>query len=174
MAEQEQTKCEKPCPQCPWRISNQGKRHWGGFYTRANLTRLWGQIRKGGGVQSCHLTDPQHPDHIKAGASELATPKECPGSVILVLREMSFMCTLGHEPGEADELALARYFKARGRAGLNKMGFAYWILSRVKMGGIPFLGGPKLPKVDVEDPEIGLPEYLRGGLPNAAAKETPQ
>ena len=77
----------KLCPGCPWRRRNHGKPTPGGFYRKDNLRRLWNQIRKGQGIQSCHLTDPGHPDHVAAGAAPTAQPRECAGSIALVHRE---------------------------------------------------------------------------------------
>ena len=74
----------KMCPRCPWRIANHGKRTPGGFYTKKNLQRLWSQVRRGLKPQSCHMTDPSHPDHVAAGAPLSAQVHECPGSVALV------------------------------------------------------------------------------------------
>ncbi len=113
-----------PCPQCPWRTSNQGKKHFGGFYRKANLTRLWNQIRRGnGGGQTCHMTDPSHPDHIKAGCPEDAQMRECPGSIILVMRELSAMASMGAAPGERhiDDQAVTTYLRTR-KGGLTKTG----------------------------------------------------
>ncbi|MCI0526393.1 MAG: hypothetical protein L0Y56_02925 [Nitrospira sp.] len=146
-----------PCEQCPWRLTNHGKKHKFGFYTKANLRRLWKQIRGGGGVQSCHLTDPSHPDHIAVGAKEGAQAQECPGSVIVVLKEVKKMAVAGVVTGDGTK----RYLKTRKR-GLTKAGILYWVVSRIQLGGTPFLGGPKMPDV-LDDPEIGLPEYLREG-----------
>jgi hypothetical protein len=149
-----------PCPQCPWRTANHGKRHFGGFYSKANLTRLWNQVRGGGAPQSCHLTDPSHADHIKAGCSQDAQARECPGSVILILRELRSMANAGDEPNIIDVQAIDAYLKRR-RKGLKKTGILYWLVSRYHMGGVPVLGGPKLPEVDEADPEIDLPDYLK-------------
>jgi hypothetical protein len=148
----------KPCAQCPWRLSNHGKRHFGSFYTKANLNRLWNQVRGGGRAQSCHLTDPQHPDHIAAGAKPDAKPRECPGSVILVVREMRKLEKFGG--GEITKEAMIAYAKAR-KKGLTKNGMLYWLIQRVQFGHVPMLGGPPLPSVDEKDMEIGLPEELR-------------
>lgn len=145
------------CAQCPWRKSNHGKKHRFGFYTKANLRRLWNQIRQGGGVQSCHLTDPSHPDHVAVGTKLDAKAQECPGSVIVVLREVGKMAT----DGVVDDVGLDRYRKNRKR-GLTKTGILYWVVSRMQMGGVPFIGGPKLPTVH-DDPEIGLPAELEAG-----------
>jgi hypothetical protein len=149
-----------PCPQCPWRKANQGKRHFGSFYSKANLTRLWNQIRRGGGQQTCHLTDPSHPDHVRAGAPESAEVRECPGSVILILREIRRISDCGDNPNHVDNKAIDGYLKAR-RKGLTKTGILYWVVSRYQLGGVPMFGGPKLPEVEERNPEIDLPDYLK-------------
>lgn len=148
-----------PCEQCPWRLNNQGKRHKHSFYTKKNLQRLWNQIRKGGGKQSCHLTDPSHPDHIAVGAKLGANTQECPGSVIIVMRELNRM---GDEKGHINDRTLIRYFKERKQRGITKQGVRYWVLSRFAAGDTPFIGEGKLPDVR-DDSEIGLPEELREG-----------
>lgn len=147
---------KRPCEQCPWRLENQGKRHFGSFYSKKNLTRLWNQVRRGEGIQSCHMTDPSHPDHIRAGTKATAEPRECPGSVIVVRREIEQMANAAHEVTHAGVTA---YLKNRKR-GLTKQGVLFWVISRLQMGGVPFIGGPKLPDVD-NDPAVGLPESLR-------------
>lgn len=77
----------KPCKACPWRISNQGKRHPGGWYTKKNLARLWAGMRRGERM-SCHPTDQTNPlppgfdpvpEHIEV--------HECGGALILKQRE---------------------------------------------------------------------------------------
>lgn len=139
-----------PCEQCPWRLSNHGKRNFGSFYTKANLKRLWNQIRGGGKPQSCHLTDPSHADHITAGAKPGNTPHECPGSVILINREFRLM-------PNADNVvtpeSIDHYLKTR-RDGLTRQGIVYWLISRYQMGGVPFIGGPKIPEVNDDEPGI--------------------
>lgn len=149
----------RACDQCPWRRENQGKKHRFGFYSKTNLKRLWGQIRKGGGVQSCHLTDPSHPDHIAVGAKEGAAARECPGSVIVVLREVGKMADAnGVVTGEA----LPVYFKRRKKYGLTRAGVLYWCVSRMQLGGVPFIGGPKMIEVE-DDLSVGLPEVFEEG-----------
>lgn len=146
----------KPCAQCPWRRSNQGKKHFGGFYTRANLSRLWNQVRKGGRQQSCHLTDPSHPDHVQAGAREDGKASECPGSIILIRRELAAMA--GPDNVIAPE-SVDRYKRTRKRGIDPRSGITYWIVARIAFAGKPFLGGPPIP--DLEDDEaIGLPDDL--------------
>lgn len=146
----------KPCAQCPWRLKNQGKRHFGGFYTKANLRRLWNQVRGGGAQQSCHLTDPQHPDHIASGAKPDSIAAECPGSIIVISRELKKIESLGD--GVISVPAISKYHSTRKR-GITKKGILYWGVQRIQYAGVPFIGGPKLPEV-VDDPEIGLPDEL--------------
>ena len=146
---------KQPCEQCPWRTSKQGKRSSGGFYTKRNLHRLWGQIRRGGAMQSCHLTDPSHPDHLAAGAPANAHPQECLGAVVIVRREIERMA---HD-GAIDDETIRGYLNAY-RHGLTKEGILYWVLQRLQFGGTPFGRGATLPKVDASDPAIGLPEWL--------------
>lgn len=149
---------EKPCSQCPWRKSNQGKRTPWGFFTAKNLRRLWNQIRSGGRPQSCHLTDPSNLDHVAAGAPANAKPKECPGSVILVLREVQRVVDIAAgEPIEPEHID--QYLKERPK-GLKKKGLLYWMIARIQMGKMPFMSEGELPEVDVADVEIGLPAIL--------------
>lgn len=145
-----------PCDQCPWRTANHGKRTPWGFYTKSNLTRLWNQIRSGINPQGCHPTDPGHPDHVAAGAKPGSTPRECAGSVILIMREMRRMADAD---GVLKDEGIKSYLKCR-RKGITKSGVLYWVISRFHLGGVPFVGGRKLPDVNVDDPTVGLPAYL--------------
>lgn len=147
----------KACAQCPWRKSNQGKKHKFGFYTKANLRRLWNQIRGGGGQQSCHLTDPSHPDHVSVGAKATATAQECPGSIVLISRELKQMAD---DKGVITVEGMTRYRKER-KKGLTKSGLAYWIVSRIQFGGTVF-GGPKFPDIP-DDTDVDLPAELETG-----------
>lgn len=83
----------EPCRACPWLISNHGKRHPDGWYTKTNLRRLWAGLRRGEKM-SCHPTDPSNPVTARAQekgykvAPDGAQTKRCVGSVVLVQREM--------------------------------------------------------------------------------------
>jgi hypothetical protein len=55
---------------------------------------------------------------------------------------------------------IEEYRRSRKR-GLTQAGLAYWLLARIQLGGVPLIGGPKLPDVE-EDDAVGLPVYLRG------------
>lgn len=148
----------RPCDQCPWRLSNQGKKHKFGFYTKTNLKRLWNQIRGGGKAQSCHMTDPSHPDHVAVGAKPDAKAKECPGSVILIRRELEF---LGGSECYVTEERLKSYQADKSKRRLTKSGLRYWLLERASVfTGTP-MGGVPLPNVDPTDSEIGLPDWIK-------------
>ena len=117
-----------PCDACPWRVANHGKRHKHGFYTKRNLQRLWNQIRRGGGVQSCHPTDPGHPDH---GAKPDSKAQECGGSVILVTRELRRLAMLSGDPNHIDGKYIPAYLAlSRVNKGLTTTGLMYYLLSR--------------------------------------------
>ena len=147
-----------PCSACPWRITNHGKKNEWGFYTKANVRRLWNQIRgadRSGEChpQSCHPTDPGHPDHIAAGAKPGSVPKECPGSVILVYRELEKLKAIAD--GKTIQPEHVDVYLKRHKDGLTKRGLLYWMMERMVYGGVPFIGGPKLPAVDVNEEGIG-------------------
>jgi hypothetical protein len=148
---------EHPCDLCPWRKANQGKRTPWGFYAKKNLRRLWNQIRSGLGVQTCHPTDPSHPDHIAAGAKPGATLRECSGSVILVIRELLAI------KGDAEIIGpeeIDAYWERRCR-GLTRTGILEWLVQRASMAGVPYIGGRQIPKVDIDDAAVDLPEFLK-------------
>lgn len=77
-----------PCSACPWRTANQGTRHPHGWYTKANLRRLWSGLRRGERM-TCHPTDPDNlvPEGGRAVPEHVAT-RECTGALILVQREL--------------------------------------------------------------------------------------
>ena len=135
---------ETPCAQCPWRVANHGKRHRRGFYRKDNLRRLWNQIRNGGQAQSCHLTDPSHPDHIENGCKPDSKPKECMGSVILVARELEVLKSFCSTPdkNDVDDVAITRYLNITVfRRGLRKNGLCYFLFQRISLSA-PALPNP--------------------------------
>lgn len=148
----------KPCDQCPWRRSNHGRRSPGGFYTKKNLRRLWNELRRGGHPQSCHLTDPNHPDHVAAGAPKNAKPQECPGSVVLIVRELLRLAKGGTLVGKQH---IDNYLLDRPQ-GLTRTGLAYWLIQRASPLAGTLLGGRPLPEIEAEDAAVGLPAHLGG------------
>lgn len=148
------------CPQCPWLISNHGRRSKGGFYRKDNLRRLWNQVRRGGRQQSCHLTDPSHPDHVAAGADPGAQPRECTGSLVLVTREIEKMRHMAMAANDGDEEIIPDIVESYLREnpkGLSKLGVQYWLIHRILLSGVPMIGGPPIPAIKqslVQDAEL--------------------
>ena len=58
--------------------------------------------------------------------------------------------------------ALPVYFKRRKKYGLTRAGVLYWCVSRMQLGGVPFIGGPKMIEVE-DDLSVGLPEVFEEG-----------
>lgn len=132
----------KPCPDCPWRKSNQGKPHPHGWYSRRNLRRLWAGLRSGKAPgMTCHPTDPDNlvPEGHR-GAPEGSRPKECAGALLLVQRELRKL-----------EKTPERYLK-ENRDGLTRSGVAFWALERCVLANTPF-GGTSLRAIG-EDPDV--------------------
>ena len=151
-----------PCDQCPWRKSNQGTRHKFGFYRKDNLTRLWNALRRGGAGQSCHPTDPRHPDHVACGAKPGSKPQECIGAVILIMRELEQIDEIRKKAGDKviEPKHIDQYLATR-KKGLTRKGLHYWMIARVMLGHVPFGEGP-LPEADHKDKRIALPVHLEG------------
>ena len=148
---------KSPCAHCPWRKSNQGKRHAGGWYTLKNLRRLWAGLRSGEAPgMTCHPTDPNNPlpEGFKEVSKETET-KECAGALLLVIRELKLIEKISKEDNSLD-----RYFRERKR-GLTKNGAAFWIMSRIQAAGTP-LGGPPIPNLE-EDPDIQYNPLAQNG-----------
>lgn len=83
------------CAACPWLTANQGRRTKGGWYTKANLRRLWTGLRTGEAPgMTCHPTDPQHPapdgrpDAVPPDGSDF---HECHGAAVLMQREIGIL-----------------------------------------------------------------------------------
>ena len=69
--------------------------------------------------------------------------------------------------------AVKDYLVRRRRKGLTKSGILYWLMQRIQLGGVPFIGGSKLPEVE-EDDGVGLPTYLRDEERNESVSREPQ
>lgn len=129
------------CKQCPWRLSNQGTRHPDGWYTKANLRRLWSKLRRGDSM-TCHPTDPANP--IPEGARpvpEGTTTRECTGALVLQQRE--FMVVQAHLTADPPG-GLGNYRRERP-SGLTKIG-AVAVMEEAVFGG---------PRPNLGDPDIG-------------------
>ena len=142
------------CPNCPWLKANHGRRSPGGFYTKRNLRRLWNEVRSGKGMQSCHMTDPVHPDHVAAGTPLTAQPHECPGSVALAVRELLKLKAVRDRV--ESEQAVEVYLR-ENPGGLKRQGIFFWLMQRVSLVGVPVIGRDPLPWIDpqlVDDEEL--------------------
>lgn len=137
-----------PCADCPWRTSNQGKRHPGGWYTKTNLQRLWAGLRRGERM-TCHPTDPDNP--VPEGWRQAPLGRataECTGALILQQREMQRASDIVEAGGD-----LADYCRAHPR-GLTRMGCVK-LISELAFGGAPFIGGLEMSKPNLNHPEVG-------------------
>lgn len=132
----------KPCSRCPWRTDNHGKRTPDGWYTQANLRRLWSGLRRGERM-SCHPTDPENPVSVAMQATGVrpapagTATHECTGAVILVQREYMRFQAIAEESG-ANAL---RHYRATHPRGLTKQGLAA-VVQRLIFGGSPLDGTP--------------------------------
>lgn len=155
------------CKACPWRLANQGKRHPDGWYTKANLRRLWAGLRRGEDM-SCHPTDPANPVSDQAReqgyreAPAHSDVRECVGSVLLRQREMVLL-----DRNYDNDMAS---YRSRRPRGLTKEGIAAVAL-RAALGGT-ILGGARMPRPDLNDTEIGYGP-LGEWLPQQAAEHDP-
>ena len=153
-----------PCKACPWRLANQGTRHPDGWYTKANLRRLWGGLRRGE-MMSCHPTDARLEVSDKAQAAGYTTApehsqtKECVGAHVLTQRE--FMRFQDDASGD-----FRAYWRLNPR-GLTRNGLAA-LMARALFGGTVAGDGPRLPKPNLNDPETGF-EWVGDGKPRDPA-----
>lgn len=142
--------CPTPCSACPWRTENHGKPHPDGWFTARNRERLWTQMKTGERM-SCHPTDPDNPLPPGAPPVKATETHECAGVLILFQREAVKIQSF---PAPH---AFRLYRKAHPR-GLTKAGVAV-LISRTVFGGVPMVGGPKMPLLDlmqaVSHPPLG-------------------
>lgn len=149
----------KPCAVCPWRTANQGQPHPGGWYTRANLRRLWSKLRRGD-MMTCHATDPTNPvpDGYRAVPAGTTT-RECTGALIVQQREV--MRLQAHlEAGGT----IGSYRRA-SPMGLTKAG----AIEIVGNALITYPGQTQRIKPDLNTPGVGHPD-LTWDYPTEAAR----
>lgn len=132
----------EPCPDCPWRVSNRGRRSKHkvegekyGWFTQRNRDRLWAGMRRGEAM-TCHPTDPRHP-----GSPEDAKTKECAGALILQQRELVVLDRL-MKAGDDSSQTLRRYKKLRP-GGLTRDGLAI-LAWNAQFGAVPLMGGREM------------------------------
>jgi hypothetical protein len=66
-------------------------------------------------------------------------------------------------PGTVVEPEAAEAYLKTRKKGLTRTGLLYWIVNRIQLAGLPFVGGPPLPAVDEKEPGLGLPAGLGEG-----------
>jgi hypothetical protein len=134
-------------------MSNQGRPHRDGWFTKKNLRRLWNALRRGEAPgMTCH------PTHPREGFDFLdADPKthECAGLLLIVQRELHMVQTLQRKLG--DKVAFETYLTQR-RQGLTRTGLLWWAVSRCALAGT-IMGGPPMDVIE-EDADVGYPGVL--------------
>lgn len=141
----------KACSDCPWRLSNQGRPHPGGWYTKANLRRLWSGLRHGVAM-TCHPTDPDNP--MPPGLNPPAPGSrtvECAGALVLQQREIMIFQDICNAEPKGNSL---RTYKQQRPGGMSRMGLIE-IVERFMFGGVELIGGAKMTKPDLNDREVG-------------------
>lgn len=141
------------CDACPWRVSNQGRRTSGGWYTKKNLRRLWAGLRGGDAPgMTCHPTDPDNPPADDGSqAPEGTETKECFGALLLVAREIHVLNDCAGAPDPVKE------YRRRRPKGFTKRGILAWV-QRVMFGGALGEAG-RLPTAVDDDPDIQHPDF---------------
>lgn len=146
--------CAQPCSACPWRTENQGTPHPHGFYSKANLRRLWNGLKRGERM-TCHPTDPAMAEFEGyEKTAERERTHECAGAQTLIQRELAYFgqaakdVDAGRAPGPAFNL----YKMRRGRAAMTRAGLAEHV-SAALFGGTPF--ALEVRKVNIADDRVG-------------------
>jgi hypothetical protein len=154
------TAAPRPCAQCPWRTRNQTCRDRHGFYSLENLRRLWDGLRDGERM-ACHPTDPEMAEF--AGYEKTATrerTRECAGALVLIQRELHRVQAATRTSRRGG--ALARYAKAVGERAMTREGIAAHAFALLA-GRTPLCGGVEVRQVDLNEPDITMPDLPAWG-----------
>ncbi len=106
------------CRDCPWAVSNHGRRQRGGYYSQANLRTLWRDLRRGGARMLCLRTEFQ-----SAPLTDTAHPYECAGSLALIIRELNSLADLKRNDIGRGHI---RQYLSQNPTGLSKGGIYFW------------------------------------------------
>lgn len=145
----------RACSHCPWRIGNQGKRTTDGFYSKANLQRLWNGMKQGEQM-SCHPTDPRMNEFESAPrVRDDATTHVCAGATILLQREYMRFQELMQADGE---MGYRRYRGLGGPRLTRDALFQVAMRASVRVSNliISASGKPDLEDLDVQYPPLGI------------------
>lgn len=115
------------CETCPWLTKNHGRKHHAGWYTKANLKRLWNGLRSGDcpGVV-CHSTDPAR---VLYGGVTPVSPgtekRQCAGALLVIFKHMN-------------EISKSKpwVYKANHPLPMKRSGIAHWV-QRYLFGNLP-------------------------------------
>jgi hypothetical protein len=78
------------CESCPFLKRNHRQRHDAGWYTVANLRRLWNGLRTSNAPgMVCHSTDPESKFYGGKGDVKPGKKSECAGVLLLILQNMN-------------------------------------------------------------------------------------
>lgn len=155
---------KSPCVGCPWLIKNHGRRTADGWYTKANLLRLWGGIRTGEAPgMTCHPTDPDNPVSEAGSAQGLksapegAVTRECAGSIIIQQRELDL-----YQRADGD---FSAYRKGRSRAMTREALFHFGMRMVVRWPGeIPVRSDHNMAE------PVGVPNILPWSAPDSRTR----
>lgn len=143
----------KVCADCPWRISNQGKKpDPGKWYTPANLKRLWNGLKRGADM-SCHPTDTRMNYYPWRPVPEGAAAHECAGALTLKQREYQKFQAVCFANPDAKGLLSFKEYHQHNPNGMTLNGLRQ-VMEKFIFGGTP-LGGVKMTRLDLGDAEIG-------------------
>ena len=143
------------CAACPWRVSNKGKpspvvdNQAYGWYTQANLRRLWQGVKRGE-IMTCHPTDHTMRQANGKFIDQDVQTRECTGSVILQQREMQTLQDVSHH---------IKVYRQTRRFGLTRIGIETIITrllyARVPLADVVPMGKPNLNDSDVQYAPLG-------------------
>lgn len=127
------------CETCPWLTKNHGRKHHAGWYTKANLKRLWNGLRSGDchGIV-CHSTDPNRV--LYGGVTPVAPGTEkqpCAGALLVIFKHMNEIAK-----------TTPKEYKAKYPLPMKREGIAHWVNQ--------YLFGT-LPTVEDRSAEVSLP-----------------
>lgn len=139
-----------PCKSCPWLLTNQGRRTAHGWYTKANLQRLWAGLRRGERM-TCHATDPDNqPLPGSPDVPEGVVTRECTGALVLVQRELQRV---------ADDLESGgnlSVYRRQNPKGLTREGMGLHLMNLQWGGAMP--GTLAMAKPNLNDERVGYAE----------------
>ena len=106
------------CKDCPWAVSNHGRRQRGGYYSQANVRTLWRDLRRGGARMTCLRAESQ-----SVPFTNTVHPSECAGGLALIIRELNSLADLKRTDTGRGNI---REYLSRHPTGLSKATIYFW------------------------------------------------